>query len=221
MTADNVHANDMCRAWNAINVRRWHLEWRNRMRTDARGAIALADRPNANRVTCRGGKYGWLVLAALASNIKIKSSLFWMNLSKISCSAGRKLIYNDSMGWLWCRVLLVSSLQRAPMCRIKNRNFIHFFPTGNITIGSSRGFEEPFYFQLAKQFLGNRIGSYAAYLRFSIAMEECKTALDETILQRFPLVQIHSHDNLILNYFGVSARPHASCSCNISFHAHI
>lgn len=101
------------------------------------------------------------------------------------------------------------------------RNFVHLFPTGNITIGSSRGFEEPFYFQLAKQFLGNRIGSYAAYLRFSIAMEECKTALDETILQRFPLVQIHSHDNLILNYFGVSARPHASCSCNISFHAYI
>lgn len=85
------------------------------------------------------------------------------------------------------------------------------FSIGNITIGSSRGFEEPFYFQLSKQFLGDRIGSYAGYLRFSIAMEECKTALDESILQRFPLVQIHSHDNLILNYFGVSSRSwHAS-----------
>lgn len=36
-------------------------------------------------------------------------------------------------------------------------------------------------------------------------MEECKTALDESTLRRFPLVQIHSHDNMILNYFGVSA----------------
>lgn len=100
--------------------------------------------------------------------------------------------------------------------RFYNRILVHLFATGNITIGSSRGFEEPFYFQLAKQFLGNRIGSYAAYLRFSIAMEECKTALDESILQRFPLVQIHSHDNLILNYFGVSARPHTLMPPNVS-----
>lgn len=70
---------------------------------------------------------------------------------------------------------------------------------------------------MAKQFLGDRIGSYAGYLRFSIAMEECKTALDESTLQRFPLVQIHSHDNLILNYFGVSESPHTSTSIYIFF----
>lgn len=68
------------------------------------------------------------------------------------------------------------------------------------------GFEEPFYFQLAKQFLGVQIGSYAGCLLFSIAMEECETALDESTFRRFQLVQNDSHDNLILIYFGVSAK---------------
>lgn len=76
--------------------------------------------------------------------------------------------------------------------------------SGNISIGSSRGFEQPFYFQLPAQFLGDHIVSYSGYLRFVVSMEECKTELDDSILRNFPVVQIHAHDNLILNYFGVS-----------------
>lgn len=81
--------------------------------------------------------------------------------------------------------------------------FFYVLFLGNISIGSARGFEFPLYFQLPHHFLGDRISSYAGYLRFGILMEECKTLLDNSVLQRFPLVQIHSHDNLIFNYFGV------------------
>lgn len=70
-------------------------------------------------------------------------------------------------------------------------------------MGSAHGFDEPLYFELPPQFAGDRIGSYAGLLRFGVAMEECKTAFDDSILRQFPLVQIHSHQDLILNYFGV------------------
>lgn len=70
-------------------------------------------------------------------------------------------------------------------------------------MGSSHGFDEPFYFELPYQFSGDRISSYAGFLRYSIAMEECKTAFDDSILRKYPLVQIHSHQEFILNYFGV------------------
>lgn len=76
---------------------------------------------------------------------------------------------------------------------------------GNVSIGSTRGFDVPLYFELPKQFIGDRLLSYAGRFKFSIEMKECKTELDKLILQQFPLIRIHSHDALILDYFGVSS----------------
>lgn len=94
---DNVRAKHLCGARNAISVSRRHLVYRNQMWMDVRDVSALADRLNANRVVCRGGKYGWLVPAASVSSIKIKNSLFWRNLSRIDCCVHKKLIFNDIM----------------------------------------------------------------------------------------------------------------------------
>lgn len=74
---------------------------------------------------------------------------------------------------------------------------------GNISIGSSRGFEVPLYFDMPKQFLGDRLLSYAGIFQFSIEMQECKTELDRSTLQNFPVIRIYSHDAIILDYFGV------------------
>lgn len=62
----------------------------------------------------------------------------------------------------------------------------------------------PLYFELPKQFLGDRLLSYAGQFKFSIEMQECKTELDKIILEQFPLVRIHSHNYLTLDYYGVS-----------------
>lgn len=59
------------------------------------------------------------------------------------------------------------------------------------------------YFELPKQFLGDRLLSYAGQFKFSIEMQECKTELDKIILEQFPLVRIHSHNYLTLDYYGV------------------
>lgn len=88
-----------------------------------------------------------------------------------------------------------------------------FFFSGNVSIGSSRGFEVPLYFELPKQFLGDRLLSYAGRFKFSIEMKECKTELDRLVLQQFPLVRIHSHNSLILDYFGVYLSL-ILCSCS-------
>lgn len=45
--------------------------------------------------------------------------------------------------------------------------------------------------------------SYAGQFKFSIEMQECKTELDKIILEQFPLVRIHSHNYLTLDYYGV------------------
>lgn len=68
---------------------------------------------------------------------------------------------------------------------------------------SSRGFEMPLYFEMPKQFLGDRLLSYGGLLKFSIEMMECKTELDQITVQHFPLIRIHAHNSLILDYFGV------------------
>lgn len=173
------------------------------MKTDARNASVLDDRRCANRVVSHGDRFGWVRRVVWMSSIRTKSSSFWMNSKRIDCCDDKKLTFNASMDWLYCPVLLVS-LSHSIEMRVWNWCLSIDLKTGNITIGSTRGFEEPFYFQLPKQFLGDRTGSYAGYLRFGIAMEECKTALDESTLRRFPLVQIHSHDNFVVSYFGVS-----------------
>lgn len=80
---------------------------------------------------------------------------------------------------------------------------------GNVSIGSTRGFDVPLYFELPKKFLGDRLLSYSGLFKFSIEMMDCKTELDELVLQQFPLIRIYAHNSLILDYFGVWYHIHS------------
>lgn len=68
---------------------------------------------------------------------------------------------------------------------------------------SSRGFEMPLYFEMPKQFLGDRLLSYGGHFKFTIEMMECETELDQITVKHFPLVRINAHDSLTLDYFWV------------------
>lgn len=92
------------------------------------------------------------------------------------------------------------------VAEIKNFNGLHILPspTGNVTIGSNSAFHYPLYFQLPKKFLGDKITSYGGYLNFSLITEGCSTNLRDTTLRQYPIVQLHTHKNLILDYYVVN-----------------
>lgn len=86
---------------------------------------------------------------------------------------------------------------------IKLYNDLTVFPSysGNVTIATQRVFHDPFYFQLPKEFLGDRINSYGGFLNFTIITEGGRRSLSEETLLNSPLVQLHTHYQLILNYY--------------------
>jgi laminin, alpha 1/2 len=86
---------------------------------------------------------------------------------------------------------------------LSTHNGLTVFPSysGNVTIGSRRAFYHPFYFQLPKEFLGDKTSSYGGFLNYSIIADGCRSNLDEETLSQFPLVQMHTHFQLILDYF--------------------
>lgn len=86
---------------------------------------------------------------------------------------------------------------------VKTFNGLRVFPgySGNIAIGTQRAFHHPFYFQLPKDFLGDKTSSYGGFLNFSIITEGCRSNLNEETLNEYPVVQLHTHYQLILNYF--------------------
>lgn len=86
---------------------------------------------------------------------------------------------------------------------VKTFNGLAVFPSysGNVTIGSQRAFYHPFYFQLPKEFLGDKTRSYNGFLNFSLISEGCTANLNEQTLREMPLVQLHTHHQLILNYY--------------------
>lgn len=85
-------------------------------------------------------------------------------------------------------------------------NDLHLVPssTGNISIRSRTSFNLPLYFKLPKQFSGDHINSYGGNLRYSLTANGYGKTIDGRILSKYPLVQIHAHTNLVLDYFGVS-----------------
>lgn len=89
---------------------------------------------------------------------------------------------------------------------IERTNNLHLIPSssGNISIGSYVHFDYPLYFRLPKQFLGDKVSSYAGHLQFSVATERCNRTLSIDVLAKYPLVQIHAYDSLVLDYYGVS-----------------
>lgn len=83
---------------------------------------------------------------------------------------------------------------------------LHLLPssTGNISIRSRTPFNLPLYFKLPQHFSGDIINSYGGYLKYSLTANEYNRPIDVHILRKYPLVQIHAHTNLVLDYFGVS-----------------
>ena len=73
--------------------------------------------------------------------------------------------------------------------------------SGNISIGAYSSFNQPLYFQLPLQFCGDRTSSYGGYLFFSLLTLSAQTPLERKVLSRFPLVQIHAHNKLILDFY--------------------
>ncbi|XP_067621354.1 laminin subunit alpha-1 isoform X1 [Eurosta solidaginis] len=73
--------------------------------------------------------------------------------------------------------------------------------TGNVSIGAYTNFYHPLYFQLPPQFYGDRTSSYGGYLYFTLLIEGASRPLERKVLSRFPLVQIHSHKKLVLDYY--------------------
>lgn len=96
--------------------------------------------------------------------------------------------------------------QSNEVSHIEQLNSLHLIPsaTGNISIGSYAHFDYPLFFQLGPQFLGNKVTSYAGFLKFTIVAEHCNRTFERQVLEKYPLVQIHSWDGLVFDYFGVS-----------------
>lgn len=86
---------------------------------------------------------------------------------------------------------------------LKNINALTIIPgtTGDITIGSGRTFRYPLYVELSKEFLGDKTTSYGGFLNFSITTHDSRMNFNHDILSTFPLVQMHTHFHLVLNYF--------------------
>ncbi|KAL5281190.1 LAMA2 family protein [Megaselia abdita] len=73
--------------------------------------------------------------------------------------------------------------------------------TGNVSIGAYTQFYHPLYFQLPPQFHGDKTLSYSGKLNYSITASGHTQSLNANVLDKFPLAQIHSHTNLIIDYY--------------------
>lgn len=103
-------------------------------------------------------------------------------------------------------VRIIHNDGRQEIAEVQSRNGLMLLPntSGNATIGSYVPLHAPFYFQLPKQFLGDKVKSYGGYLKFTITSLGCETPFNANVLEKYPLVQIHSHDSYILEHRGVS-----------------
>ncbi|XP_049762590.1 laminin subunit alpha-1 [Schistocerca cancellata] len=79
---------------------------------------------------------------------------------------------------------------------------------GDVKIGSSYLFGTPLYWQLPKQFLGDKILSYGGYLRFTIQSENSNRIFPVKTVPSYPLVQLQGNGRIILEYYPVASNPH-------------
>ncbi|XP_058122412.1 laminin subunit alpha-1 [Anopheles ziemanni] len=86
---------------------------------------------------------------------------------------------------------------------ITSMNNLDLIPssTGNVSIGSYVMFRYPLYFQLPPQFLGDRTSSYGGLLNFTLITGGASVNIPEPSLRQFPLVQLHTHENLVLDHY--------------------
>lgn len=86
---------------------------------------------------------------------------------------------------------------------MKSLNGLDVLPgySGDLTVIAQSTFGAPVYFQLPKEFLGDKTTSYGGFLNFTTLTSGCSMRFDDA-LHDFPLVQIHSHYHLTLDYYG-------------------
>ncbi|EAT47381.1 AAEL001477-PA [Aedes aegypti] len=89
------------------------------------------------------------------------------------------------------------------LSEVKTMNNLDLIPssTGNVSIGAYSAFQYPLYFQLPSQFLGDRTTSYGGLLNFTLVTVGAYQNIPEGSLRQFPLVQLHTHDELVLDYY--------------------
>ncbi|XP_052864377.1 LOW QUALITY PROTEIN: laminin subunit alpha-1-like [Anopheles cruzii] len=91
---------------------------------------------------------------------------------------------------------------------ITNMNNLDLIPgsTGNVSILAHSAFRYPLYFQLPYPFLGDRTSSYGGLLNFTLVTGGASVAIAEPSLRQFPLVQLHTHENLVLDFYEDTVR---------------
>jgi len=86
---------------------------------------------------------------------------------------------------------------------IQRMNDLSLVPksTGNVSIGAYGHFYHPLYFQLPPQFYGDRTSSYGGFLYFTLITEGAHKPLERNVLGQYPLVQLHAHSKLLLDFY--------------------
>ncbi|XP_030377128.1 laminin subunit alpha-1 [Scaptodrosophila lebanonensis] len=94
---------------------------------------------------------------------------------------------------------------------ISRLNDLNLVPrsTGNVSIGAFGPFYQPLYFQLPPQFYGDRTTSYGGHLYFTLLTEGAHKPLERQILSQYPLVQLHAHTKLVLDFYEYEAYEYA------------
>ncbi|ALC39660.1 wb, partial [Drosophila busckii] len=98
---------------------------------------------------------------------------------------------------------MAGSVSHREDAEIQHMNDLSLVPrsTGNVSIGAYTQFHQPLYFQLPPQFYGDRTRSYGGYLYFTLLTEGAQTPLERKVLAQYPLVQLHAHSKLVLDFY--------------------
>ncbi|KAK3921962.1 Laminin subunit alpha-1 [Frankliniella fusca] len=72
---------------------------------------------------------------------------------------------------------------------------------GDVEMGVNYLFDTPVYWQLPRQFLGDRVLSFGGFLRFSVEAEGGSTLFPPEVLGSYPLVQLQGNNRIVLEHF--------------------
>ncbi|XP_052132560.1 laminin subunit alpha-1, partial [Frankliniella occidentalis] len=72
---------------------------------------------------------------------------------------------------------------------------------GDVEMGVNYLFDTPVYWQLPRQFLGDRVLSFGGFLRFSVEAEGGSTLFPPEVLDSYPLVQLQGNNRFVLEHF--------------------
>ncbi|XP_014250027.1 laminin subunit alpha-1 isoform X2 [Cimex lectularius] len=74
---------------------------------------------------------------------------------------------------------------------------------GNVEMGVNYLVDAPVYWQLPKQFLGDKLLSYGGFLHFTVESDGEHNFLPHSILTSYPLLQIQGNGKLVLEHFPI------------------